>query len=274
MLGNAPFYHQAIRKYVIVIGTMFNDIIVERRNNDGNVIQTIPVPISYGPREKVLGRIEQDPDLNRQPAINLPRITFELSDLAYAPERKLGTTQRTCAANPDDPTGDSVNYLYSPVPYDLNFTVSVMVEFAEDGTQIIEQILPFFTPDFTVSLNMIPEMNITEDVPIVLTSVTSEDTYEGDFITRRALIWTLNFSVKANLYGPAKTSNIIKTSNTNIYTTLNGPDATAAVGVTVTPGLTANGEPTSNSSLSVPLDEITASDDYGFITDFEEFFND
>lgn len=249
---------------------MFNEVFINRPTNPTtDIINTIKVPLSYSPKEKMLARIDGDPNLAR-PAIVLPRMGFELTSINYAPERKLNTLQKNLAVSTTDK--DILKYQYIQVPYDFNFTLSIAVKNADDGTRILEQILPFFTPQWTSTVELIPEMGIKLDIPVILNSTTSEDTYEGDFITRRALIWTLNFTLKGYIFGPIKSSNIIKISNTNFYDTTVYDNIDTAVGdadvissVDVKPGLLANGSPTSNSSLTINVDQIDANDNYGYI---------
>lgn len=268
MFGHV-FYHNTIRKYVILFGTLFNDVYINRPNTERKIIQTIKVPISYSPKEKMLSRIDGDPNLNR-PAIVLPRMGFELSNINYASERKLNTLIKHAKIDTND--DNKLKYQYMQVPYDFNFTLYVGVKNADDGTRILEQILPFFTPSWNSTVDLIPEMGIKLDIPVILNSVTSEDTYEGDFINRRALIWTLSFTLKGYIFGPIKSSEIIKIANTNFYDTTTYDNIDNAVGVAenvssvdVKPGLLANGSPTSNASLSVSVDQINANDNYGYI---------
>ena len=154
-----------------------------------------------------------------------------------------------------------------------------MVKNAEDGTRIVEQILPFFAPEWTATLNINPDLGIKYDVPVVLNSISQQDTYEGDFITRRAIIWTLNFTMKAYIFGPTRTGNIVKQAEVNIKVPEGGvsvnealPTTPNTIEITITPGLTANGEPTANASLSIDSGLIKATDNYGFIVDFQENF--
>jgi len=264
------FYHGSIRKYITLFGTLFNDIEIDRVDSDGNVASTIHVPISYGPKEKVLARLEQDPLLNRKYAILLPRMAFELTNINYASDRKLPTINRN--SNITTESEKSIKYQYNPVPYDLMFTLSIMVKNAEDGTRILEQILPFFTPEWTPTVNLIPEMNISMDVPVILMDVVSQDTYEANFEERRSLTWTLNFLIKGYIFGPVKSTGIINVANVNFYDATLYDDINGAIGnadilenVNIQPGLLANGQPTSNSSLTVNKDLIQANDNYGYI---------
>ncbi len=234
MFGH-EFYHEHIRRYIVVFGTMFNNVVISRKDANGAVEKRIKVPISYSPREKLLARVETDPNLNKPTAISLPRMGFEMTSMTYAGERKLSTIQRYNVASTSD--SDKKTLVYAPVPYDLNFQLSIMVKNAEDGTQILEQILPFFTPEWTNSVQLIDDMDIKMDIPLVLISVSSDDTYDGDYETRRALIWTLDFTMKCYFYGPIKNKKIIKFANVNFY--IDGFDGTVdpTERVTIQPGL-------------------------------------
>ena len=176
------YYHGAIRKYVIAFGNLFNDIIIQRLDLNGNRIQSILVPLAYGPKEKWLVRLVQDPNLDADVAITLPSMGFEITSMNYSPTRKLSSTLKNIRLKSTD--FNRVDTQFIPVPYDLDFQLSIFVKNADDGAQIIEQILPFFRPEFTTQVNLIPEMKIVVDTPIVLNGVTIEDTYEGDFDTR------------------------------------------------------------------------------------------
>ena len=208
MLGQT-FYHQTLRKYVIVFGTLFNDINLEKRDGSDNVVSRQKVPIAYGPKQKFIRRIRQDPNLDRQVAISLPRMSFEMTAMVYDPVRKLNSvgTIKNIAAS----TGglNTMRKMFNPVPYTMDFQLSIYVDNAEDGTQILEQILPFFTPEFNVTLNVIPDMNVKLDVPIILNGASLDDTYDSDFETRRTLIWTLDFFVKGFIYPDIKSSDKI-----------------------------------------------------------------
>jgi hypothetical protein len=260
---------------VILFGTLFNDIHINREDTSQGVTRTIKVPISYGPKEKMLARLDADPELKR-PAIVLPRMSFELTDLNYGPTRKLNTIGKIVAANPNDT--NAAKYQYTPVPYDLNFILSIAVKNADDGTRILEQILPFFTPNWNSTVDLIPELGIKLDIPIVLNAVSSEDSYEGDFEARRSIVWTLSFTMKGYIFGPTRPANgsgngqLIKLANVNFYDTSTYTNIDDAVGnldvvekITITPGLLANGSPTSNAALSVSSDQINANSNYGYI---------
>tara|TARA_B110000196_G_scaffold118562_1_gene102983 strand:+ start:140 stop:1063 length:924 start_codon:yes stop_codon:yes gene_type:complete len=202
------FYHQTSRKMVVAFGSLFNSIEVRRTDSSDAVTEVIKIPLSYGPKDKMLVRISQDPSLNPKVALTVPRMGFELTAMTYDGVRKLNTMSRNVKKGT---TG--LKKQFQPVPYTWDFSLYVFVKNAEDGTQILEQILPFFTPEFTVTMNLVSSMNEKRDIPLVLTSVTSEDTYEGDFATRRSIIWTLSFLMKGYLYpSVADNAKVIETS--------------------------------------------------------------
>ena len=271
MLGH-KFYHESLRKYIILFGTLFNDLRIERKNSNDNVIQTIKCPLTYAPREKVTARLEQNISLTEKQSILLPRLSFEMTNLTYDPSRKLNTINRVTK---DPNTGNNVKTSFAPVPYDINFEFNMYTRYAEDATQLLEQIVPFFTPEFTATINLIPELDYKVDIPVVLNSLASQDTYEGDFETRRALIWNLNFTMRAYLFGPVKEQGIVKGVNTNIYTThSNGAFGnTAAIGINQKPGLDQFRNPTTNAAATIAVGGIYSNDNYAVITDFEDYFN-
>jgi hypothetical protein len=272
MFGS-QFYHQSLRKYVIMFGNMFNDIVVRRYDTANNNVSAVTVPLAYGPKEKFLVRTTQDPDLDQQIAIQLPRMAFEMTTLNYDGQRRLNSTGRNIKVTTDE---DKLDFNYNPVPYDLQFNLYAYVRNADDGAQILEQIVPYFGPEWTNQVRLIPQTSITMDVPTILNTVSIEDTYEGDFNNRRALIYTFDFTVKGFFYGPTKRQGIIKraqidfgvvTANTNSGRKITLEDV-ARTGrssrIVIQPGLLANGSPTTNSSASIPYNQINATDDYGF----------
>ena len=212
MLGST-FYHQTIHKYVAAFGTLFNDINIERKNSSGTVIERVKVPLAYGPRQKWILALSDTTDQRRVLAARLPRIGFALTGVNYDSVRKLNTVIRNVAANTAS-TG-SVLSQYNPVPYNFDFELFILVNNAEDGTQILEQILPYFTPEFTVTINTIPDMGIKADVPIVLNSASQSDEYEGELATRRTIIWTLSFLLKGFVYPDVKSGTLIKSIEVN-----------------------------------------------------------
>ena len=194
MLGQY-WYHGLTRKYVSIFGTIFNDIILKRKNSSGNVVETLKVPLAYGPKQKFFSRISGDPKLDKSVGMQLPRMGFEMTSMSYSPERMLHPRHQQKAMYKGQ-----VGVVRSPVAYDYAFTLAVFVKNADDGTQIVEQIVPFFQPDFTVSINALPTMGIKLDIPIILNGVNVEDSYEGDYQTRRAIVWTFDFTLKGYLY--------------------------------------------------------------------------
>ena len=193
MLGQ-QFYHETMRKVVVAFGTIFNNINIVRKNNSGTIIQKMKVPLAYGPKQKFLTRLDNDPSLKNKVAVTLPRIGFEIANLAYDPVRKLNRVQKFKKVKSSDKNKLDVQYM--PVPYNLDFTLYVMAKNSDDALQIVEQILPYFQPDYTITLNDMSDMGIKRDVPIILSSVSYEDNYQGNFEERRAIIYTLTFTAK------------------------------------------------------------------------------
>ena len=265
------FYNASIRKYIVLFGSLFNDIIIDHTDGTTKDYQSMKVPLSYGPREKFLARVEGDPNLDRGYSISLPRMGFEIIRMTYDPSRKLSTT----GAFVGKLTGsgsNAYNKVYNPVAYDIQFRLSVIVKQAEDATRIVEQILPFFTPEFTLTVKMLENMpDYKVDIPLILNDVTIDDTYDGSFKERRALIWNLDFTMKAYLFGPVSKSSIIKISTVN--TTLSSNLVPKASNTVVYPGQLANGYPTSNASLTVPVSQIDGATDYGYIVITSEYPN-
>jgi len=280
-LFGAPFYFSLIRKYVILMGTLLNNIRITRTDKNGNVVNLLKVPITYAPKDKMLARVMQDPALDRNTAtLPLPMISFEMGEMKYDGNRKLDTINRVVVKSTATGETSKFKYQYNPVPYNIGFKVYIYAKNVEDGTKIIEQILPFFTPDWTTTCNLIPEMEIAMDIPIVLTNIDYNDKYDGEFKDRRMIIWSLDFLLKGYFYGPVKKTGIIKFINLNFFIppVADGklPDAVGntsiAEKITIQPGLDANGDPINytgkpNTNLgTVPYLEIESTDDYGFIT--------
>jgi hypothetical protein len=216
MLNIPPFYHGLTRKVIVAFGSLFSSIKIQREGTDGQIAQTVNVPLSYAPKEKWLVRIEQDPALEKHTYITLPRMSFEITGMSYDAARKTNRMSKVTAINTDT-TPKSVNQSYSPVPYNFDISLYVISKTQEDCLQIIEQILPFFTPEFTLSINAVPDLDVVMDIPIVLNTVNIEDNYDGSFQERRFVTYTLNFTVKSNFYGPVTNTGPINTVfiNTN-----------------------------------------------------------
>ena len=252
MFGNY-FYNESMRRMTIAFGQIFNNIQIKRKDSTGTVIQSIPVPLAYAPKEKFLVRLDQQASLdNREFAITLPRMGFEITGISYDGSRKLTRIQKYKTVK-TGAEGKILNYNYTPVPYNISYGLYVFTATAESGLQIIEQILPYFQPDYTVTVNAIPEMDIKRDVPIVLNGVQYEDSYSGDFTQRRAVIYSLTFTAKTYLFGPTSTQKVIKETQADIYTDL--PESKREERVIVVP------DPTS----------ADADDDFGFTTTIQTF---
>ena len=214
MLG-VTYYHQTIRKYVAVFGTLFNDLNIERTNASGTVTEKVKIPLAYGPKQKWLLAMSDTTASRKVTATRSPRMGFALTSVDYDSVRKLNTVGKNWAANSSLSTTTTLLSQFNPVPYNFAFDLFILVKNAEDGTQILEQILPYFTPEFTVTVNTIPDMGIKADIPIVLNSSSVADEYEGDLATRRTITWTLSFTLKGYIYPDIKSSSIIKTIEVN-----------------------------------------------------------
>jgi len=300
MLGTT-YYHETIRKYVAIFGTLFNDINIQRRNSAGVITEQIKVPISYEAKDKLILRmraVQADGGV----AASLPRMGFSLTGITYDGTRKLNTLGQTYAANTAAGTS-SLMKQYNPVPYNFDFTLSAMVDNSEDGAQIFEQIVPFFTPEFTVSVNLVPSMNIKPDISIILNGVSLEDSYEGELSLRREIIWTLNFQIKGYIYPDIKSGSITKSVIVNLrmpseevdipeyivledstdfsvnYLLLNAdagsPNATGIMKFITETSSTATAAAGIKSRLTVTPGpgDVTANDDFGYTQTFE-YFND
>ena len=204
------FYHEILRRTVVSFGSLFNEISIKHTDNSGNVKSVIKVPLAYGPTQKFLARLEQSPDLNKPVQITLPRMSFEFTGLTYDPTRKSTTTQTFIAKSAVD--GTETKKVYLPVPYNMQFELSIMSKLNDDALQIIEQILPFFQPAYSMTIELVDIINEKRDIPVVLENITMQDDYEGNFTTRRVLIYTLRFTAKTYLFGPVSsaTKDIIK----------------------------------------------------------------
>ena len=197
MLGTY-YYHEILRKTVIAFGTLFNDIHIRHKDQAGKEISDMKVALAYGPMQKFLARIEQQPELNKAIQITLPRMSFEMTNITYDATRKAGITQTFKAAD----NNNKLRKVFMPVPYNVGFELNVLVKLNDDGLQIIEQILPYFQPSFNITVNLVKSIGEKRDIPIVLDNISFRDEYEGDFTTRTALIYTLQFTAKTYLFGP------------------------------------------------------------------------
>jgi hypothetical protein len=198
------FYHQVFRKTVIAFGTLFNGITIKRDGSGNDPSEVIEVPLAYGPTQKFLARIEQEPDLNKPVQISLPRMSFEFTGISYDNTRKLAATQAFTTSLKND--GKEIRKMYFPVPYNMEFELSVMTLLNDDALQIIEQILPYFQPNFTLTIDLVESIGEKRDIPISLENVSFQDNYDGDYNSRRVLLYTLKFVAKTYLFGPVPDS--------------------------------------------------------------------
>lgn len=273
MLGN-KYYHGLMRKYIVYFGTLFNEIYIDRVDSDKKTQQTLKVPLLTAPKDKMIARIKSDFNHDREHAINLPVMSFEYTNMYFDEQRSLNPTGRTIRVTD---TATNKKFIYNPVPYNLNFNLYIYSKNIEDGHRIIEQILPFFTPEWNATLNLIPEMEISIDTPVTVLSVQPEDVYEGAMPDRRVNMWTITFTMKAYLYGPKKEKPIINfvdvrshmyDSNVPISEQLASNNFFAQE--TTQPGLTPEGEPTSDINESIDKDDIFSTDNYGYIVQYRE----
>jgi hypothetical protein len=205
-------YHRTIRKMVVAFGNLFNEINLVRYDSNGKELEHFLVPIVYGGKEKYVSRLEGDPNLDKKTQITLPIMSFIMENMKYDAARKLNTNFKT-----NVPSGTTALSVYNPVPFDFDFNLYAYVRNIEDGAQLMEKILPYFAPDYTIAVNLIPELGMIKQLPIILRDVSNEVDYEGDYNTNiRSIIWTLSFTVKGYLYGPVSQPSIIRSSITNI----------------------------------------------------------
>ena len=256
MLGQ-QFYHETVRNVIVAFGTMFNNIQIVRKDNSGVVTQTMKVPLAYGPKQKFLTRLDQDPSLSSATAITLPRLGFEIGALTYDSARKLNRVQKFKKVKSSSSDASKLDTQYMPVPYNMDITLYAMAKNSDDALQIVEQILPFFQPDYTLTLNDMADMGIKRDVPIILNDVSYEDNYQGDFESRRAIIYTMAFTTKFYLYGPVTSTSVIKTVQVDQFSDLPAVTPTREQRYTVTPN----------------PNSADADDDFGF-SETSSFFQD
>jgi len=244
------FYWGTIRKAIVAFGNMFNNITIQRIDADGNVVQLQKVPLSYSPKQKFLTKIRQLPNVDTQNVqVLLPRMGFEMISLDYDPNRKISPIQQSRTIN----SSTAANAQYAPTPYNINVILYVYAKNQDDALQVVEQILPYFNPDYNLTIKAVPQLNIKNDLPIILSSIGFEDDYEGDLTTRRSIIWTLSFVMKLNFYGPVSKQGIIKKTTSNIF---NDAELTSQQQI-----------------ITVQPDPVTANvtDSFGYIENFEDF---
>ena len=234
MLGTY-FYHEILRKTIIAFGTLFNDVNIQHDDRTGGTISATKVPLIYGPKQKFLAKLEQQAELTKATAITLPRMSFEMTSMQYDPSRKSSITRTFKAIDTNDST--KAKKVYLPVPYNVGFELNVMTKLNDDALQIVEQILPFFQPAFNVTIDLISSIGEKRDIPIVLDNISFSDEYEGDFSTRRVLMYTFNFTAKTYLFGPVadSTDGLIKKVQVDYYANTDTQAAKREMRYTVTP---------------------------------------
>ena len=233
------FYHKSIRNTVIAFGTIFNNINIRRLDSSGNPLQKVRVPLSYAPKEKFIARLDQNANLtgdDSSVAITLPRLSFEMTGFSYDPSRKINKMQKFKTAKTTD--DKNVFTQFAPVPYNVNINLYSFCANSDDSLQILEQILPFFQPDYTVTFIESQTMDIKRDIPFVLNSVDYEDTYDGDFTSNRRIIYTLSFTAKIYLYGPITKGAVIRKVSADLYDKMNTENPSRKERVTITPNPT------------------------------------
>lgn len=265
MLGTY-FYHEILRKTVIAFGTLFNNIQIRHKDANGVDFSVMKVPLAYGPIQKFLARIEQQPTLNREIALTLPRLSFEMTGLQYDPSRKTSVVQTFIAVD----NNSKVKKVYMPVPYNVTFELNVMTKLNDDSLQIIEQILPYFQPAFNITINLISSIGEKKDVPIILESITQKDQYEGNLSDRRIIIHTLRFTAKTYLFGPVadSTDGLIKRVDVDYYDNTNITTAKRVQRYTATPkalqDYNNDNSAVLNGAITTDVTEITLNTTTGF----------
>jgi hypothetical protein len=254
MLGTY-FYHEIIRKTIVSFGTIFNQIHIRHQDSNGNGISDIRVPLAYGPIQKFLARIDQQPELNKPIAMTLPRMSFEMTSIQYDPTRKANITQTFKTLD----NGGNLKKVFMPVPYNIGFELSILAKLNDDALQVVEQILPFFQPSFNLTIDLVDSIGEKRDIPLTLNNISFQDDYEGDFSTRRALIYTLGFTAKTYLFGPISdtTDGLIRKVQVDLYAGTDTATAKREMRYTLTPD---------------PID-ANADDNFGFNEEWN-FFDD
>ena len=251
------FYNEILRRTIISFGTLFNSVTIKQTNTSDSVVNVVRVPLAYGPTQKFLARLEQSPDLNKSTSLSLPRMSFEFTGLTYDPSRKVTSTQTFLATDKD--TGTEVKKAYMPVPYNLQFELSIMTKLNDDALQIVEQILPYFQPAYNLTIELVETIKEKRDVPIVLENITMQDDYEGDFSSRRVLLYTLRFTAKTYLFGPVSSASkdIIKKSTINYRTGVDTSNTQREISYSATPRAIKNYVGDAATTLAADIDKTT-----------------
>lgn len=247
------FYNKHLESYAAVFGTLFNGMKIQR-GDENQKFQLFTVPISYASKDKTLAALA-DAEKKKDTAIQLPRMSFEIVDIGYAPSRKRQTTIRTVSR-------DRKESVWMPVPYDITFQLNVISKNQTDGFRIVEQIMPYFTPDWTVTMDLPEPFNDTIDIPIELQAVAYTDDFEGDMYTRARVTWQLTFVMRAHFFGPITKPKLIKRVSINTFDLENAGLMTSTV---ITPGVDRDGNPTTDPTKAIPYREVQPTDNYDYI---------
>lgn len=281
MLGNI-FDHATSRKYVIMFGNLFNDIYINRYNPNGSTFQQIQVPIRYGPKQKWYALLHRHPSDSPMIAAQVPRIGFEITNITRDRDRKINPVHKIISVVDSDDK-NKVYSQFSPIPYKVNFELWVMAKNVNDMFQITEQIIPFFNPDMSQTLNLIPQLDYKYDIRINMDDgINIQDIYDGEFKERRILVHTFSFEIDAWYFGPVTKNGVIKRVQADLHVLPGQGTVTATeiynsgrdVRIVVKPGLTTSGTPTNTADNSIPYQQIDADDDYGFITEIYDLYDD
>jgi len=251
------FYNEILRRTIISFGTLFNSITVKQTNSSDNVVSVVRVPLAYGPTQKFLARLEQSAELSKSTAMTLPRMSFEFTGLTYDSTRKVSTTQQYTVKDPDN--GSESKKVFMPVPYNMQFELSIMTKLNDDALQIVEQILPYFQPAYNLSVELVESIQEKRDIPIILENITMQDDYEGDYTTRRVLLYTLRFTAKTYLFGPVTTAtkDIIKKATVGYLSGTDTSNTTREITYSVVPRAVKNYTGDATTTLSVDISKTT-----------------
>ena len=253
MLGNY-YYHEIIRRTIVSFGTLFNNIFIKHNDDSGNDVSLIKVPISYGPVQKFLARLEEKPDLKKRVAITLPRMSFEMTSIQYDASRKVSSVQTFQANKP----GVGPVKVYMPAPYNIGIQLSIITKYQDDMLQIIEQIIPYFQPNFNLTVDLVNSIGEKRDIPIILENISMNDEYEGDFSTRRSLVYTLNFTAKISFFGPISDSSdaLIKKVQVDYHTNTDVRNSSRQLRYTVEPRAIKDYNEDQTTTLAEDLNEL------------------
>jgi len=198
MITTNPFYHGTIRKLIVAFGGLFNNLMIRTKDDTGATRKIVKVPIAFAQKEKFITRLQQDPSLQEDVEISLPRLSYEIVSYDYDSSRQLNKLNKKLCFRTD---GTQIK-TFAPVPYNITFNLYSYTKTLEDNLKIMEQILPFFGPDMNLRIKMIKDPEVVLDIPLILNSVTSDDQYDGSYEERRYIISTYSFTMRALIYGP------------------------------------------------------------------------